>query len=132
MTRISILESLCYTDVVTSINDEALILVRNTYGNSKSKVLNSISKFDIFGKRLSKARAYRSGSINLHLLGNAESRLDTCLESKPLNRIELSQDGDVDVVELVGKLTLKVKDANTQTQIRDINFDFILTLYTLL
>ena len=88
MTRINILKSLCYTDVVTSINDEALILVRNTYGNSKSKVLNSISKFDIFGKRLSKARAYRSGSINLHLLGNAESRLDTCLESKTLNRIE--------------------------------------------
>ena len=95
MTRINILKSLCYTDVVTSINDEALILVRNTYRNSKGKVLNGISKFDIFSERLSKAQAYRSGSINLHLLGNAESRLYTCLESKTLNRIELSQDGDV-------------------------------------
>ena len=47
----------CYTDVLTSIKDKALILVRNTYRNSKSKVLNSISKFDIFGERLSKAWA---------------------------------------------------------------------------
>ena len=78
------LNNLGNTDVVTSIENEALILVRQTNGNREVEALNTIDGcFSI---------------ICRYLVTHIECGLDASLDGETLDRINLSQDGDVDVI----------------------------------
>ena len=89
MLRVCILKCLSKTPIVTSIENNATNLVRQTYWYAKSKALNTV---DIC-----------ANAISAYLLSNVKAWLNTGLDSQTASNIEVGQNRDINVVKLISK-----------------------------
>ena len=90
---VTILVNLSQTKVVATVYHNVIKLVRDAKGNREIESLAIILRSYIHALR-------RANAINLHVGSQQEARLNTSLDSQALNDVEVTHDGNVQVVEI--------------------------------
>lgn len=124
--RISILECFGQTDVVTCIEHYVSILVRETYWDSEVETLNALTLEAVCLVNSGDIATLNASLIEItlqaDLLHYIKTRLDTCLDSKTLNNVVLSQDRNVDLVEFIGSIATENSATNNNVVLIHIKF----------